>query len=112
MKLDGEKLLKRLMQKREQFIQSGDTFETDCIEGVIAEIQSGAFDMPDQTLSEWVEAFWKQHAELEEMRKELARKDEALKDVKYQVQQSDHPAGLGIMVTVNKALKGADHDKR
>jgi len=35
---------------------------------------------------------------------EAQRLRAALEDIRYQVQQSDHPAGLGILATINQAL--------
>jgi hypothetical protein len=50
---------------------------------VSKKIQSGAFDAPDG---------------------EVQRLRAALEDIRYQIQQSDHPAGLGILATINQAL--------
>jgi len=35
---------------------------------------------------------------------EVQRLRAALEDIRYQIQQSDHPAGLGILATINQAL--------
>ena len=39
-----------------------------------------------------------------ELYSEVQRLRAALEDIRYQVQQSDHPAGLGILATINQAL--------
>jgi len=57
--------------------------EAHALAEVVAKIECGRFDA-DKT--------------------EVQRLRAALEDIRYQVQQSDHPAGLGILATINQAL--------
>jgi len=49
--------------------------------------------------------------EIEELENEIQRLRAALEDIRYQAGQSDHPAGLGILATINGALSTTTESK-
>jgi len=103
MAIDLEKLREWAIKR----IEFGHQFDSDFAKGLIAglnelleKIQSGAFDADESE----PEPDDYESMVLLDVYGQIQRLRAALEDVRYQVQQSDHPAGLGILATINQAL--------